>query len=176
MPPMRARPFLIAGAAAALVVCGASLHRAFAGHAPASAPRSPHHVYHLDYAVAVSEGGKPADTTHLAMSLEDGSGGDMHAGANVPLQVSGGGMASPRQDVGLHLKTNVTSLGRDVLLHVVFEISGADNATEGPRSIRKVSTSGDALVTPGKPTVVAVIEEPATHARYEVSVVASKLR
>jgi hypothetical protein len=128
--------------------------------------------------VAVSAPGKPTIDSFYSMNVEDGSTGDLHAGANIPLVASPkGGMMSPRQDVGVRLKGSVTRLGEDLLLQNLAELSGpGEEVEEGARAIRKITAHDDAVVPLGKPTLVARLEEPVSHTRYEVTVTAAKLR
>jgi hypothetical protein len=183
---MRARPFLIAASAAGLVLCGVGVDRALAARATshASSPGmshgthgKAHHVYRLDYVLTTSSPGKAPESTAMSLELEDGSGGDLRAGANVPLSTGAGSMMTARQDVGLRVSSNVVGLGGEALLHVNLELSGPDDrGGDGPRTIRKVTSSGDALVVLDKQAVVTIIEEPVTRAHYELAVTATKLR
>ena len=49
-------------------------------------------------------------------------------------------------------------------------------AKKAGSAIRKLSAHGDALVTPGKPTLVASIDDPSGQLRYVVNVTATRLR
>jgi hypothetical protein len=177
---MRVRPFFVPALAAALVLCG-SLASYTVGARSASAkpkvPRAPHHVYRLDYVVSVTEPGKPARTSTYTMNVEEDSGGEVRAGENMPLVTGGPGAgAAPRQDVGLAIRCHLASAGDDLLLHASTELTAPDDGIEGFRAIRKITSSGDAVVAPGKTTVLASVQEPTSHARYEVTVAATKLR
>ncbi len=169
---MRVRSLVFRALAVALVLSGPVL-----GYAAASrkaAPKPSHHVYRLDYLVSVTEPGKPDATSTYTMNVEEDHGGDLRAGENLPLAPS---KSSPRQDVGLSIHTQVTRLGNDLLLHNSTELSAPeDAANQGPRGIRKVSANGDAVASPGTPAVVMSVQEPVSHARYEVTVTATKLR
>ena len=56
-------------------------------------------------------------------------------------------------------------------------MSSVDEAgAAGPVAIHKLSTSGDALVAPGKPALISSIEDPTGHKRYQLTVTATKLR
>jgi hypothetical protein len=173
---MSARPFFVPALAASLVVCG-SLASYAVGARSASAKPEAHHVYRLDYVVSVTEPGKPARATTYTMNLEEGTSGDIHVGANVPLVSSSlPGVSSPRQDVGLALRCHVARAGEDLVLHTITELSAPEDVEQGPRAMRKVTMNGDALVAPGKTTVVSSVQEPTSGARYEVTVAATKLR
>jgi hypothetical protein len=175
---MRIRPFVLPAVATTLVLFGPLLGYEAAVHAAsAPSPSKPHHVYRLDYSLSVTEPGKAAVTNGYVLNVEEGQSGDVHAGANIPLQTSSSSMASPRQDVGVKLHCQVTRVGGDLLIHNNTELSGPDeHADQGARAIHKISGSGDAVVTPGKSALVTSIEEPVSHTRYEVTVTATKLR
>jgi hypothetical protein len=176
---MRVRSFVLPGLAAALVLCGPLLGYAVGARRPdsPSKPKS-HHVYRLDYVVSVTEPGKAPTTSTHTMNVEEDHTSDVRAGANVPL-VSGssGAQASPRQDVGLLIQCHLTRAGDDLLLQNTTELSAVDErADPGPRAIRKIVAKGDAVASLGKPAVVASVQEPVSHAQYEVTVTATKLR
>jgi hypothetical protein len=171
---MRVRSFIVPAVAATLVLSGPLLGYA-AGRHPSASPKPSHHVYRLDYVVSVTEAGKPTLISNHTMSVEDGNSGDLHAGANIPL--GGGPGPSPRQDTGLSIRCHLTRLGEDLLLHSTTEMSNPQPASEqGPWSIRKITANGDVVASPGKPAVVASVQEPVSGARYEVTVTATKLR
>jgi hypothetical protein len=175
---MRIRSLVLSVLAAVVVLSGPVLGYAVGARRTANGPPKSHHVYRLDYVVTVSQPGKATVNDAYTMNVEDGSTGDLRAGANIPLSASPkGGMASPRQDVGLRLTGHVSRLGDGLLLHNNAEMSGpAEEAEEGARAIRKITASDDAVVPLGKPTLVARLEEPVSHAVYEVTVTATKLR
>ena len=172
---MRVRSFIVPAVAATLVLSGPLLGYAAGRRPHASEKPSAHHVYRLDYVVTVTEPGKPTMTSTHTMNVEDGNSGELHAGANIPLVASTS--SSPRQDVGLVLRCRLNRLGEDLLLHSTAEVSNPEpGVDQGPRAIRKISANGDVLASPGKPAVVASVQEPVSGARYEVTVTATKLR
>jgi hypothetical protein len=175
---MRVRPYVVPALAATLVLSGPLLGYAAGRRSPLGAPHKAHHVYRLDYAVSVAEPGKPVQISTYTMSVEDGSSGNVHAGASIPLVSSSSPSPSvaPRQDVGLALRCHLTRLGDHLLMQTTTEISGPDDGVEpGPRAIRKITANDDVIAPLGKPTVVASVQEPVSHSRYEVTVTATKL-
>jgi hypothetical protein len=175
---MRIRPLVLPVLAAVVVLSGPVLGYAVGARRTTSGRPDPHHVYRLDYVVSVSQPGKPTVNGAYVMNVEEGHTGDLHAGANIPLIASPrGGVAPARQDVGVRLDAHVTRVGEDLLLQNRVELSGADeDVGESGRAIRKITASDDAVVPLGKPTLVAKLEEPVSHAQYEVTVTATKLR
>jgi hypothetical protein len=127
------------------------------------------HVYRLDFVINETDGGK-SSATNCTLIVEEKRMGEIKLGMNVPLPSQGG--ATQRADIGLLLRANVVAIGDDLLLDDDIEISGAKDAS----TFRKVVARGNALISQGKPALVASVEEPSTHKRYEVKVTATKLR
>lgn len=131
-------------------------------------PAAARHVYRLDFVVASSD---PTSQTGLpggglyTMNLEENRAGEIRSGSNIPLS------SGARVDVGTKLKAFFTPLGDDLLLDSSTEISAGDSG-----SIRKLTAQGEALVTPGKPALIASAEDPQGHSRYQVTVTATRLR
>ncbi len=140
----------------------------------AASPRA-HHLYRLDFVVSAGDAGKAGGGAYTLNVDEDHGGGELRVGANMALSgPSGSNPTAPmvRQDVGLLLRYNITTLGEDLLLHGTTELS----AFEEPGRISKLSANGDALVALGKPSLVASVDDPEHHHRYQVMVTATKLR
>jgi hypothetical protein len=107
------------------------------------------------------------------MNLEENRRGQIATGSNVPLMPSGGS----RVDVGMKVKAMFYSVGDDILIESDAELSSAESGAPGqPSTIHKVSATGEALVSPGKPTLVASAEDPQGHSHYQLIVTATKLR
>ena len=126
------------------------------------------HVYRLDFVINESDEGKTPTATTCTLNLEEKRGGEIKLGNNISLP----GKGNLRADVGLMLHASVTSAGDDLLVDDDVEITAAKDA----QSFRKMSAKGNALVTPGKPALVASVEDPISHKRYQVMLTASKLR
>jgi hypothetical protein len=107
------------------------------------------------------------------MSLEERHRGEITTGTNVALSPSGGS----RIDVGMKVKAMYNTVGDDILLESSAELSSAESGQPGqPSTIHKISANGEALVTPGKPTLVASADDPQGHSNYQLMVTATKLR
>ncbi|MGH7285315.1 MAG: hypothetical protein ACRELY_27650 [Polyangiaceae bacterium] len=149
----------------------ASMHAApppVAQTAQAQKSSEPRHVYRLDFVVASSDpsnqAGLPGGGSYT-MNLEEGRSGEIRSGSNIPLS------SGARIDVGTKLWAECTALGDDLLIDNRTEISAGDSG-----SIHKLSAAGEALVTSGKPALIASAEDPQGHSRYQVTVTATKLR
>lgn len=76
----------------------------------------------------------------------------------------------PRQDVGLKVVAQFKSVGQDLLLNIDTEMSALDP----PTGIRKLTTRGNALATPGKSAVVATLQD--AHVHYQLTVTPTRLK
>jgi hypothetical protein len=63
-------------------------------------------------------------------------------------------------------------VGEDLLVDDDVEISTIKDA----QTFRKLAAKGNALVQPGKPALVASVEDPVSHKQVQVTVTATKLR
>lgn len=129
------------------------------------------HVYRLDFTVAENNGGKTTSSSSYTLNLEEHRTGEIKVGTNVALAGPAPG-ATMRADVGLVLRASFTSVGDELLVEDDVEISAA----EGAQTFRKMSSKGNALIAPGKPALVASVEDPVDRKRYQVTVRATRLR
>ena len=157
-------------AASAFIGCSSS-HPLPPQSAKAPTPEEKH-VYRIDFTVTANDPGKPAQSSAYTLNLEDYENGELHLGSNVQLSSQG------RQDVGLKIKTSVRPMtGDDLLLRDWVEMSGIDDASSTAGvTIHKISTEGDALVRSGVNVLVASLEDPLSHKRYEVNTKVTRLR
>ena len=134
------------------------------------------HVYRLDFAVSTNDAATlpagPSGGT-FTMNLEENRRGQITTASNVALTPSGGS----RVDVGMKVKAMFYTVGDDILIESDAELSSAESGAPGqPSTIRKISATGEALVSPGKPTLIASAEDPQGHSHYQLMVTATKLR
>lgn len=127
-------------------------------------------MYRFDYVVRLARGDAAPTVGKYSFGLEEGRNGEVRLGANVPLSRREGASVA-RQDVGFVLRSSFLTSKDALLLHCNVEMSSADELP----SVRKVSTSGDVSIAPGKPVVVARVDDPDGHFTYEVEVTATKL-
>jgi hypothetical protein len=142
--------------------------------APEAAPRAARHgeprtFYRLDYLIAATEAGKAPAHSSYTLNVEDNGMSEVRLGANVPL--GGGSMATPRQDVGVHVRGEIHLAGEQVSLRSDVELSAMDE----PPAVRKMVAHTTVMVTPGKPAIIARMDDPTSHRRYEVTVTATRV-
>jgi len=148
--------------------------------APVSRAPEERHVYRVDFVVAANEPGKPAQSSAFTLNLEDYSNGELHLGSNIQIN------PQARQDVGLKITASLRPMTNDdLLLHDAVELSAVDGSAEGgtsqtrkdePQTVHKITTSGDAYLHAGQQALVASLEDPLSHKRYQVSASATRLR
>jgi hypothetical protein len=143
----------------------------FSGVAFAEERPEQRHVYRLDFVVAENDAGKAATSTTYTLNLEEKHTGEIKMGTNVELPGSAPG-TTMRADIGLVLRTSFTSVGEELLVDGEVEISAAKDA----HTFHKMSAKGSALVAQGKPALVASVEDPVSHKRYQMTVTATRLR
>jgi hypothetical protein len=135
-------------------------------------PPEEHHVYRLDFVVASTDSGKPAQSSAYTLNVQEYATGDVHIGSNVALSTQPG-VSSPRQDVGLKIRANIFPVGDDLVLHGTLEMSTVEDVS----TIHKITANGDAvLLKGGPPTLVASLEDPVSHKHYQVTAAATKVR
>ena len=141
-------------------------------HVSRSHARTPEErrLYRFDFVVSSREAGKAPASSAFTLNLEEERGGEIGMGVNMPISPPSSSTVS-RADVGLKLHCSFTPAGDALLLHDSVEMSAVDDLP----TIRKLTANGDTFVEPGKPVLVASLEDASAHKRYEVMVTATKL-
>jgi hypothetical protein len=153
---------------------------------PAAPPKPPEHadarpskshdesrearrMYQLDFTIAgTNVGDTPPAGARFTMTLEEGRPGEIISGANIPIATG----STMRTDVGLKIRATYFMAGDDLLLDSMSEIS----SKEDPTGIHKLTSQGQALVRAGKPALIASVDDPRGENRYQLTVLATKLR
>jgi hypothetical protein len=139
--------------------------------ATAAEEKDQRHVYRLEFVIAENDAGKVTTLSTNTLNLEERQTSEIRVGSNVPLPgpTPGGTM---RTDTGLKLSASFMSIGEDILVDQDVEISVAKDA----HTFHKMSARSKALVAPGKPALVASVEDAVSHRHYQVTVSATRLR
>lgn len=147
-----------------------------------------HAVYRLDFVVREQEGDKTINSRAYSMSVMRGDWGKIRVGSKVPIKYSD--TQTNYQDVGINIDCRLQWAKDNLLLTTNFESSSyvpeaearsasapkvATTSTANP-IIRHVSLNGDALLTIGKPAVIAKLDDVGTNRRYEIEVTATKVK
>jgi len=155
---------------------------------PSEAQKKPASAYRLDFVVRELEDGKRINSRNYSLSAKSGERALLRVGSRVPY-VTGTNPATAQiqyQDVGINFDSRPEERDGEVLLSTTFEsmsVVTPEKPTEergNPVVIapvfRQVKFEGDALITPGKPTVIATLDDVATNRRYEIEVTVTKMK
>jgi hypothetical protein len=113
------------------------------------------------------------------MVAEDGSWGRIRVGSRVP--IVGGEKGLTYNDVGMNIDCRPRGREESVALDFSLESSSVV-AQEQPRAtdtnpvIRQQRSNMTSVVTPGKPTLIATMDDVVTNRRYEIEVTATKVK
>lgn len=153
------RHVILSATPAAPIDLGPSTSTTTAGPTPTHA---------LDVVLVEGPAAKPSKLTPLVLQLEGDAPAIAKKSESVPLTVSDGGVATPRQDTGVRVKTSARPRSAGLELDFDFEAS----VVEAPTSIRKMMLRGPFAVPFDKKTTLLVAEE--DNHRYEVVVTAHR--
>jgi hypothetical protein len=149
-------------------------------------------VYRLEYVVREIERGKPVNMRNYVLMARSGRGtfnGDrasFRVGSRVPILMAstpkpeGASAQVTYEDVGMNIDCWVKEGDQGLSVHTNLEMkSVADSKMSSVPStpvIRRFHIEDDTLVTPGKPGIVGYIDDVTTDRRYEVEVIATKVK
>ena len=149
------------------------------GKEAATAEQKPVVAYRIEFNVREIEDGKRLNSRNYMMLVEDGSYGRIRVGNRVPYQASE--KQFQYQDVGMNIDCRPHGREDSVALEWSLESSSvvAQEQTGGVTSnpvFRQQRTNDTSVVTPGKPTLVASMDDVVTNRRYEIEVTATKVK
>jgi hypothetical protein len=148
------------------------------GKEAATTEQKPVVVYRIEFTVREIEDGKRLNSRNYMMLVEDGSWGRIRVGNRVPIV---GEKGLTYSDVGMNIDCHPRGREDSVALDIGVESSSVV-AQEQPRAsdtnpvIRQQRSNITSVVTPGKPTLVATMDDVVTNRRYEIEVTATKVR
>ncbi|MFB3922051.1 MAG: hypothetical protein ACE145_10030 [Terriglobia bacterium] len=147
--------------------------------APKPAQTMPVSVYRFEYVIRELEDGKQINSRHYMLSARGRQLARLRVGSQVPAPTGQQGQIQ-YQGVGINIDSRLGEEGNGFLLYTAFESSsvvlGPGATVAGAPVIRQVRTEGDSLVTLGKPTVIATLDDVATNRRYEIEVTVTKVK
>lgn len=139
----------------------------------------PASTYRVEFVVKEIEDGKKVNTRSYMMVVQEEDFGRLRVGNRVPY------VAGEKQyqytDVGMNIDCHVFERENGVMLNVSVESSSvvASEQTAGASInpvFRQQRTNLITAVTPGKPTVIAAMDDVVTNRRYEIEVTATKVK
>ena len=193
---MKARLVMLLGVALLFGYVGAAQEVGKSGDQAKSAELSPTHFYRLEYTVREMDGSKMLSKRTYSVGLRaDNSRREMRTGSRVPVATGsfqpgpGGNGISPLVntqwqyiDVGVNIDSRAKEEGDALGLEVTADMSSiaagegaSPNMVNNP-VIRQVRGSAAVTVALGKPTIVFAADDPASGHRFELEVVAARVK
>jgi hypothetical protein len=149
--------------------------------AKASAEESrPLTAFRLDFALSELEDGKTINTRRYAMNVVPGytPSNEIKIGSRVPVEAKPG--ETQYIDVGTNIWSRMTERGDAVQLEVRADLSNIANPEREGRSaapiVRQLRINASTVATPGKPTVLGVVDDPNSKRQFQLEVTVTKLR
>jgi hypothetical protein len=150
---------------------------------PPSPPKAadsakPTAFYLLNFAIREMEGEKSLTASSYSLFVRAGQAAKMTAGSQVPYPASSSSMAY--RSVGVSISCMLQEADGNPWLSADLDISGlAAPGKPGdtyPPVFRSTNISANALLTPGKATMIGSIDDPGTKHRLQIEVNATKLK
>ncbi len=159
---------------------------------PSEASAKTASVYKLDFVVRELEAGqhgKLINSRKYSLSAKSHEWAGLRVGSKVPYGTISAPGTGPiqYQDVGINIDARPDEREGEVLLSTRFESSSVvtpERSTEEGKNpyvtsapvFRQVRFNGDALVSPGQPAVIGMLDDVGTNHRYEIEVTVTKVK
>jgi len=149
------------------------------GKEAATTEQKPVAAYRIELNVREIEDGKRLNSRNYMMVVEDGGFGMIRVGNRVP--IVGGEKRLQYNDVGMNIDCHPRGRGDSVALDISLESSSVVAQEQPPAAttnpvFRQQRGNITSVVTPGKPTLVASMDDVVTNRRYEIEVTATKVK
>ena len=152
------------------------------GKGSATTDQKPHVAYRIELTVQEVADGKRLNSRNYMMMAEDGVPAKIRVSDRVMIQTNPTNSASFQyHDVGMNIDCTPHERGDGVALVIQVEFSGITprDQTAPPSTspmFRTERTEVDPVVTIGKPTLVASMDDTETNRRFEIEVTATKVK
>ena len=142
-------------------------------------------TYRLDYTITELEDGKKLNSRTYTLTCQDDSKGVLKVGSRVPISTGaspgGGSINLTYLDVGMNIDATVRPhpAGQLVLRSMVEMSSIADTTAPNQAAapvIRQFRSDSENAVPVGRPVVIAVADDVASHRQFQIQVVATRLK
>jgi len=144
----------------------------------AATVQKPLAAYRIEINVRETADGKPASSRKYTMLVADNNRGKIRVGNKVPYQASQG--VFQYQDVGMNIDCVPVQRDDSLTLYSNVEFSsvaGEPQATPAFNPVfRTDRTEVESVVTLGKPTVVATMDDVISNRHFEIEVTATKVK
>jgi hypothetical protein len=137
-------------------------------------------VYRIEFNVREIEDGKRLNSRNYMMVVDEGNRGMIRVGNRVPFQTSE--KQYQYHDVGMNIDCRPRDRESGIELIINVEVSSVVPPGELVAAptynpvFRTQSTGVTPIVTPGKPTLIASMDDVVTNRRYEIEVTATKVK
>jgi len=136
-------------------------------------------AYRIEFNVREIEDGKRLNSRNYMMVDQDGSYASFRVGNRVP--IVGGEKGVQYNDVGMNIDCRPRERGDAVLLEIHVESSSVVAQEQPPTGstnpvFRQQRSNITPIVTLGKPTLVASMDDVVSNRRYEIEVTATKVK
>ena len=152
---------------------------AAAQNEPSAATEKPVSGYRLDFVISEVEGGKKINSRSYSMLATEAVLTKVRVRSNLRPDASG-----LSYDLGMDLDCRVRENAGYLLLDATIDSSGlrvskSEDAVPGTpagTSVEHVRSEISALVTPGKPTMISSLDDPASKRQFQIEVTATKIK
>ncbi|MCU1286418.1 MAG: hypothetical protein JWO13_2768 [Acidobacteriales bacterium] len=150
----------------------------FAQENNATKPQEPA-VYKFEFTAYELQNAKRTNVRNYSMMLKEDTRGEVRTGNRIPVQAKEG---FQYMDVGLFITSKFTERNGTALLSVLFEMSSLVAPDAGPDThlstpvVRTFRQDAYALLIPGKPLVVASIDDVGSPRTVQLEVTATKMK
>jgi len=148
------------------------------GKEPVTGAPKPVVAYRLEFSVREVENGKRSNSRNYMMMAEEGNWGRIRIENNVPYQSEEKNYQYRQVRMYIDCRPREGEGSVALEIHVDFS-SIAAQTEEAPAFhplIRTDRTEVQSVVTPGKPTLVATMDDVSSNRRYEIEVTATKVK
>jgi hypothetical protein len=149
------------------------------GKEVATTEQKPVVAYRIEFNVREVEDGKRLNSRNYIMVVEDGSFASFRVGNRIP--IVGGEKQYLYNDVGMNIDCRPRERGDGVSLEIRMESSSVVAQEQPPTGstnpvLRQQRSNITPIVTLGKPTLVASMDDVISNRRYEIEVTATKVK
>ena len=147
---------------------------------PRSISPKPVSAYRLEFTLNEVEDGKKLNTRSYSLLMQSGGGyNKLRVGANVPQSPTN---ALQYLDFGTNIDCRIQDQEGYVLLDLTIESSSRahpevqNDTTPKQAIVHQIKMNVNTVLTPGKPTVIASMDDPSSKRTYQVEATATKVK
>lgn len=145
-------------------------------------PESQHHAYKVDVLLTESENSKAINTRTYTMLINDGQVGNIRQGDRIPVATAATKESAITTfqyiDVGLNLDCRLMQTNEGILLRTTLDMNSVapEPGASGNPIIRQQKYGTEALVQPGKRTVIASVDQLNSKRRLQIEALLTQVQ